>query len=410
MKTMDDELGALLRAAADGDPIGAVDTDRVVGRGRRGVRRRRALAAGGSALAVAGVAGSLVAAQGLLAADPAPAPPAASTSVAPSTSAAPKPQTVAPVSPATPTLDAATAARMTATMRAILIDRLDPRREHLRFTGLEFRMNGLGGFRTYGGRVAWRIPGQKGEGYVSLGIAERAGAIHVCGDDEFVKSCRKRTLPNGRTVEIGRNGEAVTVYYHRPDGTVTTADVRPLFANNTSIPLHDIAITEQQLFALVQDPRLRLPAASEQEREQAAKLTGFKPTFGQLRQAATRHLTGGTLTQGYSENVPEEIGANYDWRGNGVKQEVFLAVYAGTVSQSCGPVSRSACERVVAPNGKVVLYGQSSSKGTVSRTAVHLQPDGNWVVASVRVRPGEVDKGITKEQLVALAADRTLDR
>ncbi len=95
-----------------------------------------------------------------------------------------------------------------------------------------------------------------------------------------------------------------------------------------------------------------------------------------------------------------------------MKQEVFLAVYAGTVSQSCGPVSRADCERVVAPNGKIVLYKQitNTAKKTVERNATYLQPDGNWVVGSVLTKPGDVDKGIGKEQLVALVADQTLDR
>lgn len=430
MKTMDEELGALLRAAVAGDPIGAVDTDRVVVRGRRGVRRRQVLAAGGSMLVVAGVAGSLFAAQGLTAGDPVPTPPAAATDT--TTSAVPNPPDPSPpIGPVTPFPNPATADQLSKTLRAVLVDHVDPQRKHLQFRGGEFGLNGLGGFRDLGGRVAWREPGQKGEGFVWIGLAERPGAINGCGSLEPAMTCRDQKLPGGRTIQIGHRGEATDVYYQRPDGKVAYASVRPLFHNNTQIPVHDIAITDAQLIAMVQDSRLQLPAPSKEQREQEAKLIGFKPTLQELGQAAARHLTGGTLTRGYTESVPEEIGANYDWRGNGVRQEVFLAVYAGTMAQSCGNVSRSNCERVVAPNGKIALYKQTvwdpnkrpaglpsgtvykpngKQPVTVIRNAVYLQPDGNWAVASVRMKPGDVDKGITKEQLVALVTDPVLDR
>lgn len=106
--------------------------------------------------------------------------------------------------------------------------------------------------------------------------------------------------------------------------------------------------------------------------------------------------------------------------------------YAGTMDQSCGEQSRASCERVVAPNGKIVLYKQivrdpnkppaklprgavwigprKKAPVTVTRNAAYLQPDGNWAAASVTMRPGDVDRGITKEQLAALVTDPLLDR
>jgi hypothetical protein len=85
-------------------------------------------------------------------------------------------------------------------------------------------------------------------------------------------------LPNGRTAQLGRQGDTADVLYRQPDGEYVSASVSPLFANNTTIPVHDMGITDAQLLALVQDTKLNLPRMTSSERTKEQKMKGFKPS------------------------------------------------------------------------------------------------------------------------------------
>jgi hypothetical protein len=413
------ELGAqLTKAAAWQDDLlpRALADDLLAG--RRRLRRRRALTVLGSAGTAAVVGAITVGMVGWLSPAAGPVdgnPPVANTATAPSTST--KPITQAGLAAARQAQDRA----FDRALRGALEQHLDPVRKHL-----DYSSNGGAtlyhdpGLRRGSLRGGWRIAGQKGMGYASVGVAASMATVsHRCGSPVFTPrlTCRTVTLPNGRPALLGRRGEAVEITYVKPNGEFVSATVNPLFANNTSTPVHDMGITDAMLFALVTDPRLTLPPRSAEELIVENELKAFKPTQAEVHAAAARILTGGTTKQEYSDTVPEQFGLHETWRSGAVQQLVMIAVdSAYFVSKCSDQLGGLTCTVTTTPDGRKVMYAegvppQGRGKQRYMMGAAYLQPDGN--LASVVVQnPGKQPQpaGITKAQVIALVTDSALDK
>jgi hypothetical protein len=421
-------------AASAQDEVRSRSLDGDLAAGHRRLRRNRIVGGAGTLVVAAAVGAVVVSTTTWAGPDAAtPAPPAAATSGATTVQ---RPLESGPPPTWTPGKPLPnTGNQQSRVMLRVLADHIDPDNQHLRVVGGEFgRVDGLGGARTTGGRVAYRIAGQPGEGYVSLGLAESTSVVQPCGhNEEHPVTCHQVRLSNGRTALYGRSADYSTAYYVRPDGEVATASVVPLFGNNTTIPLHDIPISQAQLLALVQDPRLTLPPLTQQQRDEKAQLTGYKPSRAELGLAARRHLTGGTLREVHFENATEDVGLVLDWKGAGIKQDLFLAVYAGVAGQPPCLTSMwmtAKCAQETLPDGRVVVYGEGAERfpstkpsgmilgqgqhwpppARYHKAALYRQPDGNWVSVDVTTVPSDAGKGLSKQQLIDLVTDPTLDK
>ncbi|GAA1527166.1 hypothetical protein [Kribbella lupini] len=383
--------------------------------GRRRLRRRRMLAGAGGVVSVAAVGAVAVGVTSWLTPNAVRSElPAATTS----TSVSVRPPVVKPSDPAG---NEAQDKAFDRAMRAALQQHLDPGGKHLDYSSKGgFGFDHTTGIRRGGGRIGWRIAGQEGVGYIDLAVATSASAVSDrCGSGAFAPplTCRSVTLPNGRTAQLGRRGEAVELTYTKADGEFVMATVNPFWGNNATVPVHGMGITDAKLFALVTDLRVDLPPLSTEEQQAEDELKNFKPTIDQAHAAAVRVLTGGTLTHDYNDTVPEQFGVIETWRSGAIKQTVIIAVdSAQFVSRCSEQLGGLTCTQTTTPDGRKVMYAegvppQGRGKQRYMLGAAYLQPDGN--LASVVVQnPSKQPQpgGITKAQVIALATDSALDK
>jgi hypothetical protein len=299
-------------------------------------------------------------------------------------------------------------------MKTTLAAHVDPAKQHLDFSSGPFLMDRQPAVMTGGGRVGWRMPGQAGEGVIGLSLRRTP---YKCGAfTEPRLTCHSVKLPNGRTAQLGRQGDTAHVTYRQPDGEYVSATVGPLFANNTTTPVHDMGITDAQLLALVQDPKLNLPPMTDSEKSKEQKMKGFKPSPQELSAAARRVLTGATVTSSYVENVPEDIAVYLNWRRGSIAETVEVGVDSSATVSTCQEQIGVHCEQLVLPDGRKVMYGEGAiipSAGTPRqiRGATFIQPDGDSAFVRITYKAATAHSdGVSKDQILALLTDPTLDK
>ncbi len=141
---------------------------------------------------------------------------------------------------------------------------LDPTEASLNYDSRSYQdTRGKSGYLAMGITMGWTVAGEPGEGMVQVEISNRREpAPAEVGEvaDHLGAPLRARTLADGETVEVGRRADgAFAVSYRQPDGELVWALVDPIFANNSSEPVADMAVTELDVIRLVQDERLNLP-------------------------------------------------------------------------------------------------------------------------------------------------------
>ncbi|MEU0095732.1 hypothetical protein [Kribbella sp. NPDC006257] len=411
-------------AAAQDDLLPRALAEDLAG-GRRRLRRRKLLAGGGVTGAVAAVAVIGVGMAGWLTPNAGPLPdggPVAgqsSTTTSP-TSIGPGPDTTGdkPV-PADPVEGTGGDAVFVRNLNAAIYAHLDPRKVHLDFSSGGFRVDRqLGTILSGGNRIGWRMPGQPGaEGYVALGIEPKNRTPQKCGFSyDTPLTCHTVQLPNGRTAQLGRKGDAAQVLYQQPDGEWISVEVATLFGNNTEIPVHDMGITDQMLLDLVQDSRLDLPKLTKNEQSHENALKGYLPSKQEMHAAAVRAL-GGTVTDDRTEVVTEQGSLLMTWRKAGVTASVEVGTDSSVGVSKC-PDQLSiltTCVPMQAPNGQQVQYGEMAMKFGGGPKYVmggtFRQPDGDSAFVRI-LYPGNKFPagGITKEQILTLLTDPTLDK
>lgn len=374
--------------------------------GRRRLRRRQMLAGGGAVGAVAVVGVLALGVTSLLTPNAGQSP--SGLLVAGQTSA-PASTPASAQRPGVPAPDPAFDQLMKSTLAA----HVDPAKQHLDFSSGPFLMDRQPGVMSGGGRVGWRMPGQAGEGVIGLSLRRTP---YKCGAFTEPKlTCHSIKLPNGRTAQLGRQGDTAHVTYRQPDGEYVSATVGPLFANNTTTPVHDMGITDAQLLALVQDTKLNLPPMTSSEQAKEQKMKGFKPSLQEIRAAARRALTGATVTDSYVENVPEQLGVYLNWRQGSIAETVEVGVDSSVTVSPCQDQIGVHCELLVLPDGRKVMYGEGTINPTVGgprhiKGATFLQPDGDSAYVRVTYHGTTHSGGVSKDQILALLTDPTLDK
>ncbi|WP_112246815.1 hypothetical protein [Kribbella monticola] len=416
----------LTAAAAAQDDLLPRALEDDVAAGHRRLRRRRVLA--GSVLgATAAVAVLAVGVTSWLTPNASPQPdtgPVAGQSSTPSippTSIGPGPGTTGdkPV-PATPVQGSGADAVFVRNLNAAIYAHLDPQKVHLDFSSGGFKVDRqLGTILSGGNRIGWRMPGQMGaEGYVALSIEPKNRTPRACGTtSEPRMTCHAVNLPNGRTAQLGRKGDAADVLYQQPDGEWVSVSVSTLFGNNTEIPVHDLGITDQMLLALVQDDRLNLPKLTGNEQNHENALKGFYPSAKEFRAAVARAVPGGTLTGGQLEKVTEQVDYSLSWQRGTVSATIEVGVDASTGVSPCDQQLSImvACSPITLPNGKKVMFGERAMTYQGGPMYViggtYLQPDGDSAHVRILYPGNKVPAGaLTKDQILTLLTDPELDK
>lgn len=380
----------LTAAAAAQDDLLPRALDEDLAGGRRRLRRRHLLTGGGATAAVAVVAVLAVGVNGWLATSTSPAPdnaPVAGKSSAlpsaPDPSAGPSDGGISDIAvpagqaPPGPARDEAFNQRLTAAIYA----HLDPTKVHLDFSSGGFTIDRQGGTINSGGaRIGWKMRGQKGaEGYVGLSVQPKTRAQKPCGSTvQPPLTCHSVQLPNGRTAQLGRKGEAAVVRYQQPDGEWVNADVSLLFGNNAEIPVHDIGITDQMLLDLVQDDRLTLPTKAED-----AAAPRDTPTETQVHAAVAGALPDGTLTAGFPNwlEIPGSQQLGLNWRKGAVSATTYYSFYKRARFDCPQELGLAKCTQVPSPGGGKLQYAEGvatvqGKKGYVMG-GTYVQPDGD---------------------------------
>jgi hypothetical protein len=297
-------------------------------------------------------------------------------------------------------------------LRAALVRHLDPGKDHLVLDNEPIGANGQPGLRLAAVQIGWRIAGQPGMGRIWLELADSERAIgKVCGFNRIATTpftCHDVPLGSGRTARVGHRGDEWEVGYVRPDGSVVYAYVSKLFHQNTTIPIHDIGITQDQLLALVQDESLRLSPLSPSEQAEKERLFAFKPSTDAMY-AAMERIVGGRLTGSYKEFVPEQamVGATRQVTGSTAKQDIAVSIDVKSMVSSCQSQIQVACnQKVTLADGRVAWYGEDAAAGRMG--VRYEQPDGDMafvVVVGAFGAPG----GVTRNQIYALVTDPALN-
>lgn len=410
-------------AAAQDDLLPRALAEDLAG-GRRRLRRRKLLAGGGVTGAVAAVAVVGVGMAGWLTPNAGPLPdggPVAGQSSVPPTSIGPGPDTTGdkPV-PAESGEGTGGDAVFVRNLNAAIYAHLDPQKVHLDFSSGGFRVDRqAGSIQSGGNRIGWRMPGQPGaEGIVGLSVHPANRKPDKCGSNMDVRvSCRTVQFPNGRTAQFGRKGDFADLLYQQPDGEWVSIYVSTLFGNNTEIPVHDMGITDQMLFALAQDNRLDLPKLSHDEQANENAMKNYKPSKQELHNAAVRAL-GGTITDGSARDVPEQLSLELNWHKGSASATIEIGVNSSVAVLPCEAmlsIIKTNCVPLTAPGNKPVMFGQRAMtyqggpKYVIGGT--YLQPDGDSAFVRVLYPGTKIPAGgLTKNQILALLTDPGLDK
>ena len=303
------------------------------------------------------------------------------------------------------------------TMRAALVRHLDPGKDHLRLDKDVIPAFGQPGLRQATAQVGWRIAGQSGEGVIWLELADSERAIgKLCGASRVLianvrpSDCHEVRLENGRTAHVAKRGGEFEVGYARPDGGVVYVIVGARFHQNTTIPVRDMGITEDQLLALVQDESLRLPALTPAEQAEKERLLRFGPDTTAMYGALERVLANGRLSDPHKYFVPEQAEASATWsaKSSTTKQFVAVSVDVKSMVSECSEQVRVDCtEKVVLPDGRVVWFGENKAAGRMG--ARYEQPDGDVAFVAVAPTAGPQQGGITRDQMIRLVTDAALN-
>lgn len=257
------DLDRLLRDLAGSAPVPPLTTGDDLARGRRRVRRRRALAGAAAGLAAAVIgAGALVVDLGP--GTTADLPVAVSPTVA--TDSAPGP-TEPPVPPE-PVVDTRDAKQLLTDWRDVVARYLDPRDQHLERvpTGLQGS-----GPRGIGTKLGWSNPGEDGLGVVQIHVSPSWRSQFSLSCDRF-QDCRDVRV-DGIAAKVLDEGDGdLSVGVQHPEGFVVVVSVAALFGNNSLVPVSGIDVTVDDLVRAAADDRFSLAT-----REQVA---GAYDAFG----------------------------------------------------------------------------------------------------------------------------------
>lgn len=278
---MNDDLvtDRLRRLGAEIDPP-MVDPAHDVRRGRRRLRRGRALAAGGAVAVVVVMAGGADLLQGgdRDAADIAPS--SAQPAVSSSASAAPPSVTPTPdgVRRVTPSAEPKTAGADPMSgvpgeaparpgkdaslrlYRQVLIDHLDPAGDHIdkRVTNRQASSDGTV-LTSLGTRLGWHVSGERGLGMVAVDVGAGWSSVDFSCASNPGWTCRHATAAGMRSAEVATYAGGMAVAVERPDRQVVVVTADDLFGNNSVTPLSGVDVTQKDLLAAAADPRLALP-------------------------------------------------------------------------------------------------------------------------------------------------------
>ncbi|SEE84129.1 hypothetical protein [Jiangella alba] len=282
----DDQLHERFRRMgfAGEPPMASTATDDLA-RGRRHLRRRRAVTLTGGVVGVvavaAGVAFALpgggpsgaeevpVAGRGAGdAPSDAPADPSGGTTATP-TEAPTSTPTAADTPADTPSADGL---GFPATRQLLLdtaVEHLDPAHEHL-----PAETSGInGGGTNVGTKLEWLVDGDDGMGLVQVAVtgpgyaeeydyARQDFAVNI-GCEIDTDRCTEQPIPGtDETALVGAANPNMhllySIVYERADGSLVGIAVRDLFGNNSLTPLAEMDVSLDQGFAFVTDPDLRV--------------------------------------------------------------------------------------------------------------------------------------------------------
>jgi hypothetical protein len=346
-------------------------------RGRSRVRRRRVLAAAGTAVAV--VAIGLVGTVGpeLVSADDRPGYSGGDGTPLPG------PETTPPVRPGekevvpqvpkgqetfpAPLDSGDYAGNETLRLyRDVLAEHLDPQGRHLqkKVTGMQ------GGGGSLGSRFGWRNPGEDGLGMIVISVNGGWQATGwECGMPQVDITCRDITAPGGLEGQVAERGGAVDVAVEHPDGTVVIVSKENLFGNNSTVPVSAIDLTVEELAAAAADDRLKLPGyqgdAPELLSQQDLTTVGLEKLIG----------PGETYEKGYAGNdiSPWQQGQWSDGTSSGELFLDALAIERPTGEYGCLKVQFTRCV-VRTVDGKDVMVGYVRNKWGGGTQVIYAGP------------------------------------
>ena len=254
------------------------DVTKDLGRGRRRMRRNH-FAAAGSGMLVAAVIGAGWMLVGGPDGGTTSGPPAQFTASQEGDAATPSPSAASSTVPSDkashpgnkagePTLQGVTGPSLKSTRQFryglydIVADHLDASKKYLNYdtNNLQSIGGGQDSQRSLGIKLGWSVPGQAGEGMVQISVSNITGPdADPCGLYSGT-TCKPVDLPGGGSAQLGQAADGTfEVAFRQPDGEKVGVIVDPLFGNNSTVAVDDMAISKQDVYALVQDTRISLP-------------------------------------------------------------------------------------------------------------------------------------------------------
>jgi len=257
--------------------------------------------------------------------------------------------------------------------RDVLAEHLDPRGRHLEKKPSNEQSGGgnVEGAVHLGTKLGWSVAGEDGLGLVQITVASHRGELYSeCGQTPGW-SCRDLTTPGGRPATVIDHDGVHEVVVEQADGEFVSIALDNLFGNNSALPVSDIPLTDEQLFAAAADQRIDLPADQDVEQD-VEQPTSAIP----LTRAETRALMVSLLGDG--EQLGEVSGGGGRLRADvvrdGVRQgELWVEAWPALTSPTqCQADVYTACVERSFGDAKVFL-------GTIDPRANNGL--GGWQVA-----------------------------
>lgn len=276
MNSEDEIKRAFERVTFAGEPPMASTAADDLSRGRRQLRRRRALSW------TTGVAGLAVVATGVAVALPGDSGTTASLEVAggmpaPASTAEPSRSGSAGAGESDPVPGSDSEFPFPATRQLLLdtaAEHFDPERVHLPQESTNVQSaGGLGGAVRVGSKLDWQVPGESGLGLVKVAVTTpgfassaeyaRTEIAHEVGCDLESSSCVERSVPGVEGKVWVAEADPAThlqfgVVHERADGSTVSVGVYRLFGNNSVEPVSSVGITVDEAIAFVTDADLEV--------------------------------------------------------------------------------------------------------------------------------------------------------
>jgi hypothetical protein len=122
------------------------------------------------------------------------------------------------------------------------------------------------------------------------------------------------------------------------------------------------------------------------------------------------------VTDSCVEDVPEQLRVYLNWRQSSIAETLEVGVDSSVTVSPCQDQIGVHCAPLVLPDGRKVIYGEGTINPTVGvprhiKGATFLQPDGDFAYVRVTYRGTTTHSGgVSKDQILALLTDPTLDK